>query len=227
MKLFTKISLPIICLLLSMTLFNSCQTSVKQNDIEKTNELIPKIPPPPAKVDTTKTLKLKTLIDYIVLAKPIKPNLKNGEPFGKLEYDKVIAYDFKGREELYPAVIDKHGMFVPVVLGQKFLTQEQADKILSTLTKKTTYGEGTAACFEPHFALVLYKDNKMTHQINICLGCNYLISDIDIPAETHKKVNKGTKDEYALIGFTEKGKKAVIELCKELDFTYGQEKKKF
>jgi hypothetical protein len=225
MKRLDKIFLPALCIVLSLTIFISCQIDGKQKESAKENETIIKTPPPEW-VDTTKTLKEKILIDYIISAKTIKPNLNNGRPFDKLNYDKIIAYDFAGSEEPYPAVIDRQGKFVPVVLGQKFLSQEQADKILSTLTSKSTYGEATAACFQPHFALVFYKDNKMITQINICLGCNYLISEIEIPAETHKKVNAGAKDEYAITGFTDKGKKAIKDLCRELNFTYGQDEKK-
>ena len=158
MKRFGNIFLPTLCILLCLTIFTSCQTTNKQNDTEEKSDTIPKTPPPPEWVDTSKTLKEKTLIDY--------------------------------------------------------------------LTSKSTYGEATAACFQPHFALVFYKDNKIINQINVCLDCNYLISDIAIPAETHKKVNAGTKEEYAITGFTDKGKKAIIDLCKELIFTYRQEEKK-
>lgn len=184
----------------------------------KTSKVLEDKTPPPPWVDTTKTLKEPILLDYIVSAKTIKPNKQNGIPFNKLDYDKVIAYNFAGSEEPYPSVINEKGKFVPVVLGQQYLTQMQADKILSTFTSKATYGEATAACFQPHFALVLYKENKKISQINICLDCNYLISDIEIPAQTHKKVNAGTKDEYAITGFTKSGKKAIIKLCKELNF---------
>jgi hypothetical protein len=226
MKRVDKIFLPTLCLMLCLTLFISCQTTIKQTETEKKNNTIPKTSPPPEWVDKTKTLKEKFLVDYISTAKTIKPNLSNGKPFDKLDYDKLIAYDFVGSEEPYPAVIDRQGKFVPVVLGQQYLSQEQADKILSTLTNKSTYGEATAACFQPHFALVFYKNNKMINQINVCLGCNYLISDIAIPAETHKKVNAGAKDEYSMTGFTDKGKKAIRDLCKQLNFTYGQDEKK-
>jgi hypothetical protein len=221
-----KIYIPTLCLFFCLTIFTSCQTSSKQNDSEQKNDKIPKTPPPPDCVDTSKTLKERMLTDYVNSAKTIKPNLKNGKPFDKLQYDKVIAYDFAGSEEPFPAIIDRQGKFVPVVLGQQYLSQEQADKILSTLTSNSTYGEATAACFQPHFALVFYKDNKMINQINVCLDCNYLISDIAIPAETHKKINAVTKDEYAMTGFTINGKKAIRDLCKELKFTYGQEEKK-
>lgn len=210
--------------MLCLTIFISCHTTTttKQTETVK-NDTIPITPPPPGWLDASKTIQQKFLVDYISTAKTVKPNSSIGEPFDKLDYDKLIAYDFVGSEEPYPAVIDRKGKFVPVVIGQQYLSQQQADKILSTLTSKSTYGEATAACFQPHFALVFYKDNKMINQINVCLDCNYLISDISIPAETHKKINAGTKDEYAITGFTNKGKKAIIDLCKELNFTYGQD----
>lgn len=221
MKKRNKIFLTSTCLVLVINFFSACQTTTKQHTAEKGSDSDTTTPPPPTRLVNNKTLNPNTLFDYINSAKTVVPNEKNGPPFDKLKYDKVIAYDYEGSEEGYPAVIDRYGLFVPVILAQQYLTQAQADKILSTLTKKSTYGEGTAACFQPHFALVFYKDNKMINQINVCLDCNYLISDIAIPAETHKKVNEGKEDEYALTGFTDQGKKAIIDLCKELHFTYG------
>lgn len=222
MKKLGRIIFPTLCFSsFILIFFISCQRSTKQNSTEKAKDSIV-YTPLSRRIDTTKVLKDSSLNQYIISAKSIHPNQKNGKPFDKLNYDKLVAYDFEGSEEPYPAVIDKQGKFVPVILRQQCLSQEQADKILSTLTKKSTYGEATAACFQPHFALVFYKDHKPINQINICLDCNYLVSDIEIPAETHKKINAGTKDEYPITGFTDIGKKAIIDLCKELDFTYGQ-----
>lgn len=222
MKLPDRIFLVTLLIAFGLTIFNSCQAKNENKDsVEKSDQII-STPAPPGWVDTTKILKEKVLIDFVATAKIIKTNSKNGVPFDKLDYDKVIAYDFAGSEEPYPSVIDEKGKFVPVILGQQFLAQDQANKILSTLTSKSTYGEETAACFQPRFAIVFYKGNKKVNQINICLDCNYLISEIPIPAETHKKVNAGTKEEYALTGFTNSGKKAIIDLCKELDFYYGE-----
>jgi len=96
-----------------LTIIASCQTTTQQNNTEEKSDTIPKIPPPPPGVDKSKTLKEKVLIDYISSAKLVKPNPKNGQPFDKLDYDKVIAYDFAGSEEPYPAIIDRQGKFVP------------------------------------------------------------------------------------------------------------------
>lgn len=222
MKNHHKINLIKGYLIICLSIFTACQTNTKQQVFETKTDTIHPILPPSQKFEKPSYLKLTTLMDYVISAKTIVPNVKNGQPFDKLQYDKVIAYDYEGSEEPYPAVIDNKGRFVPVVLAQQYLTQEQADQILSTLAKKSTYGEGTAACFQPHFALVFYKDNKMMHQINVCLDCNYQITDLEIPAETHKIVNKGKEDEFALTGYSISGKKAIIDLCKELHFTYGQ-----
>jgi hypothetical protein len=226
MKRFEQILQTTFCLAFGLTIFMSCQTNTDTKNTVKNADTVLSTPPPPDWIDTSRTIKEKFLSEYIVSAKSVRPNSKNGVPFDKLDYDKIIAYDFAGSEEPYPSVIDPKGKFVPVVLGQQFLTQQQADKILSTLSSNSTYGEATAACFQPHFALVFYKDNKMINQINVCLGCNYLISDIAIPAKTHKKVNAGTKDEYAITGFTKSGKRAIIDLCKQFNFTYGQTENK-
>ncbi len=172
--------------------------------------------------DNSKFLKGQDLKAYILTAQTISTNKNLDTPFGTLSYDKIIAYDFEGSEEPYPSVLDKNLKFVPVILKQQALTQKQADKILSALTKKSTYGEATAACFNPHLALLFFKDDKFKNAINICLDCNYLISDVEIPAETQLKINKGKKNEYAITGFTKTGKKAIIDLCKELNFYYGE-----
>lgn len=224
MKRLDKIVLLALFFVLNSIIIISCRTETTQNSTEKNTDTIPNNSRIPSSIDTTKTISEKALNEYIISAKTVKPNSKNGSPFDKLDYDKVIAYDFEGDEEGYLNVIDREGRFVPVVLGQKFLTQEQTDKILSALTSKSTYGEAKAACFFPHFALVFYKKNKMINQISICLTCNNLHTDLEIPTITYK-VRENIKT-FAIKGFTEIGKKAIRDLCKELDFTYGKEKSK-
>ncbi|MFH6994632.1 hypothetical protein [Flavobacterium sp. FlaQc-48] len=215
MKLLSNLFFNLLILLVLV----SCQAKLDpKNSVQIDDKTI--LPKKPYSIDKSKFLKKEVLLDYITKANTITPNAKNGVPFDKLDYDKIIAYDFDGSEESYPSVINKFKNFVPVVLAQKALSQIQADKILWALTQKSTYGEGTAACFDPHFALVFYKDNKAINQINICLGCNYLIADLNIPAQTHLKVNKGTANEYSLTGFTKSGTTAIVSLCKELGFFY-------
>ncbi|SHE51142.1 hypothetical protein SAMN05443633_101394 [Chryseobacterium arachidis] len=203
----------------SVILFTSCEKRIdkidKVEEIHKRDsiQLISDIP-------IIKGLKENELINYVKYAPTIKPNKNNGIPFNNLNYDKIIAYDFNCDEKMYDNVIDKNGKFIPIIEKQQFLTQKQADKILSALTKKSSYGEASAACFNPHLGLVFFKNNKKVNQISICLDCNDSTSEIDIPARRHKVFNKGTDSEYSFTGYTSKGKTAVIDLCKELQFYY-------
>lgn len=180
-------------------------------------------PAPPYRSDTVKILEEKVLLEYISFAPLINPNPKIAAPFNKLRYDKIIAYDFgDGYSEETLRVIDPQGRFVSNISKQQALSQAKADNILTALTTKSTYGGSNAICFNPRFALVFYKGSKVVNQINICMDCNYLVSEIDIPAQNHiaKKVSK---NEYAQtgIGFSESGRKAIIDFCKDLSFYYG------
>ncbi|WP_313092184.1 hypothetical protein [Chryseobacterium flavum] len=174
------------------------------------------------KIETPPLLDEKILINYIQNADIIKPKIENGMPFNQLDYDRIIAYDFAGDEETYPNAIDKKGKFVPVILKQQFLTQRQADQILSALAKNSSYGERSAACFQPHLGLVFFKGIKKVNQISVCLSCNSSITETHIPARTYRVFNKGTDNEYSFTGFTLSGKKAIINLCKEINFHYGK-----
>ena len=171
-------------------------------------------------IHVIKGIKESDLLNYVKSAPTIKPPNNKEIPFNNLDYDKIIAYDFKGDEEMYNDVIDKNGKFIPIIEKQQFLTQKQADKILSALTKKSSYGEASAFCFNPHLGLVFFKGNKKVNQISICLDCNDSASEIDIPAQRHKVFNKGADSAYFFTGYTSKGKAAVIDLCKELQFYY-------
>lgn len=200
----------------SVILFSSCEKHTDNSKISSKKDSaqivsdIPKI----------KGISRTELMDYVKSSPTIKPNKSNGIPFSTLDYDKIIAYDFRGDEELYDAPVDEQGNFIPIIEKQQFLSQEQADNILKALAKKNSYGEASAACFNPHLGLVFFKDNKKVNQISICLDCNGSTSEIDIPARRHRVFNKGTDEEYSFTGFTPKGKAAIIALCKELKFYY-------
>lgn len=221
-KNISLISLRNKCLfLLLIFLIFSCTSKSKTKESEVIKE-IPLKQPNTISNKKIKYLKEQDLISYITTANKVVPKRTIGVPFDTLQYDKAIAYDFEGNDEPYSSIVDPNGKFVPVVLKQQFLTQPQTDRILAKLTKINTYGEVYASCFTPHFALLLFRKNKIVDKINVCLDCNYLISDIEIPAENHYKAKIGKDFEYSLVGFSKSGKKAIIDLCRELDFYYGK-----
>lgn len=203
----------------SVILFSSCKKNTDNTKIPSKKDSVQIV----SDIPKIKGISRTELMDYVKSSPIIKPNQNNGIPFSTLDYEKIIAYDFRGDEEMYDAPIDKQGNFIPIIEKQQFLSQEQADNILKALAKKSSYGEASAACFNPHLGLVFFKDNKKINQMSICLDCNGSISEIDIPARRHKVFNKGTDDEYSFTGFTPKGKAAIIALCKELTFYYKSE----
>lgn len=170
-------------------------------------------------INNAKKLDEFTLRKYVISAPTVTRSPNVGSPFDTLSYNKVIAYDFDGRHERNK-VIGRFGLFQEV-LKQQYLTQEQTDKLLKSLTKKSSYGETPFSCFEPHFAVVFYKGNKMVNQLNVCLDCNDMESEIEISAQYANKVKFDDTTYYELRGFSKKGRKAITSLCKELDFLYG------
>lgn len=177
--------------------------------------------PKKAESDWKKYLPVKQLVVYRNQAPTVSIVKNSTEPFSTLIYNKVIAYDYEGNEEAYNSVI-KNGNFIPVVIKQQSLNQKQVEKVIQLLTDKTTYGETTAACFNPHLAFVFYKDNDIVFKTDICLSCNYQTPSINIPAMNHKKIQLENGDFYYAKGFTYSGKQRIKSLCKELNFLYGK-----
>ena len=168
-------------------------------------------------------LDISELINYRNKTETISVKNTFSKPFDKVDFDKVIAYDYLGSEEPDPSIFNEKGGFNNVVLKQKALSEKQVISIINTLSSKKTYGAPTAACFNPHLAFVFYKNNKSVFVVDICLGCNYLTSTEEIPAMYQHVVNKGKEDEYYIDrGFSKKGKSKLIALCKDLDFFYGK-----
>ena len=158
---------------------------------------------------------------YIASAPTFTISGKLKIPFDKLVFNKVIAYDYDGSEEPYPSIFGSDRKFIPIIERQKALNISQAKEVIDLLTSTSTYGGVTAACFNPHLAFVFYDDSKPVFNVDICLGCNYLIATEEIPAMDIKKINKGAKDEYSAIGFSKKGKSRIKKLGKQLEFHYG------
>ena len=173
------------------------------------------------KRDWKKYLSQKELSQFLDSATRIKKSNSKSLPFKNLQYDKVIAYDYEGNEEPFGSITKNNGNFVPVVLKQKSLTQSQVEQIINVFTDKKTYGEKTAACFNPHMAIVFYNGNTIVFKTDICLSCNYMIATEDIPAMLHNKITFDDGSFYYSVGFTKSGKRKIKSLSKELNFFYG------
>ncbi|WP_395063534.1 hypothetical protein [Flavobacterium sp.] len=198
----------------------SCKTSDKS---EIKNQVLPI---KSVKIDYSKYLKRSELEAYVLQSEKLNLKELNLKPFDTLKFDKIIAYDFEGSEEPNPSVIGKNDKFTNVILKQKYLNEKQGYFLIKCLTSNATYGGSFAACFNPHLGFVFFDHDKVVYTVDVCLGCNYLISTSDIPAMNSKMINKGTEDAYPAFGFSKAGKKKIRKLCKELDFFYGNENSK-
>jgi hypothetical protein len=138
-------------------------------------------------------------------------------PFEALQYDSAVAYEFQGMGDRRivhclknePSKISK----------QTQLTTYQLNVLEKLLTITSSYGNTTAACFDPHFAVVYFLGDQIVGSIDICLGCNYLESTPEIPATTFKMIKLSDDYSYPAKGFTPEARLAIYELCKSLGFT--------
>lgn len=149
----------------------------------------------------------------------------NFNPYSAMLYDSIVAYDFRGEgggSIVYKDKLDK------TAKNNIKLSQQQTDSLLFFVCDTGTYGNGTSACFDPHMGIVFYKQGKIISTIDVCFGCNYLISSTYLPAQSyHSRVN--TYDDYLIHqsyhGFSEEGKRRLKWLCVNLGLEYCPDRK--
>ncbi|WOD42911.1 hypothetical protein [Hwangdonia lutea] len=137
-------------------------------------------------------------------------------PFDKLNFDKVVAYEFQGNGEL---LIERCLKEKKDKINKTLeLSKKQVNNLEQVLTSKESYGNSTFSCFDPHFAVVYYKNNKIIGSINICLECNYLISSEKIPATELKWIKISDDYSYPAKGFSKITRKEIYNFCKNIGF---------
>lgn len=178
------------------------------------------IPSADSKTIKEKYLSDSELLTYISKVKPFEIRAISDT----IIYNKVIAYDFDGREEAYMSPINGNWSdsewisFSKVILKQKSLTETQIATVEDFLFDNSTYGNIFAACFEPHLGVVFYEDFKVKCVINICLDCNSLSSSTVISATSYNVNEAGVE----LKGFSKLGRTKIIELSSQLNFKYNK-----
>jgi len=124
-----------------------------------------------------------------------------GNVFASLDYDTAVAYNYDGEMDI--EIIDRNGNLAQKIKKQVILKRPQVTKLTNIFCSKSTYGGPVAACFDPHFGVVFYKDGKPKAYVSVCLDCNHLESSIKIP----------TPDED---GFSEAGAKNIYSFEKQV-----------
>jgi hypothetical protein len=146
---------------------------------------------------------------------------KNHNPFLSLDFDKAIAYDYEGgKGEGVIQIIDSNGVLAPTVTKSRELTIKQKNLVTHLFGSNSTYGEGYAACFEPHLGILFFNNNKVVAHLSICLECNYLSSSFLIPATSFKKIKISDDSEYSEEGFSKIGRRKINSFCKQLNFDH-------
>jgi hypothetical protein len=169
------------------------------------------------------------------------------DPFLRLSFDKVIAYnmfyDTVRNEKLYSTGQFANGLenfkyattFFPT--RSKASSRRNVDKALTKefiaiVSDPSTYGEGYADCFTPRLGLTFFKDEKEVFSVLICFECGFLESTSTLPAARHyyreipsiEQDNEGNDRKITVIrykkGFSKKGKDRLLKLCGKLNMNY-------
>lgn len=142
-------------------------------------------------------------------------------PFLSLKFDKAVLYDYEPNGE-NPFLIDNKGQLIKTV---KIKKQVQLDsptikKINAKIGDKKSYGQVTAMCFEPHLGIVYYLNGKIVRHALVCMSCNALRADIDIPAQHQNKQGKGKEVYYLGDGMSKSFRQFINELLIKYNFSH-------
>jgi hypothetical protein len=147
--------------------------------------------------------------------------LAQDNPFANLSCDSVVIYDFdwRGKGEHF-SIIDKNGRLAPTVKKRVKLDGKTAKKLGRLMGETASYGQATAACFEPHLGVVYYKSGAPVAHINICISCNRLYSSLEIPAQKQGRQGEGNEVYYTADGMSKSFRKYLNGLLKDNNFSH-------
>ncbi|MFL5728690.1 MAG: hypothetical protein ACJ75J_04310 [Cytophagaceae bacterium] len=150
---------------------------------------------------------------------------QNKNPFLSLQYDSVLIYDFdwRGKQE-YFSIVDASDHLAPTVRKSAGLDRKQYAKLNKLLGEKSSFGQSTAACFEPHLGVVYYKAGKPLAYMTICMACNRLEASIRIPAQEQGVQIAEGLTYYTKVGMGKSLRKYLYHLMASNDFRYGDQK---
>lgn len=133
----------------------------------------------------------------------------------------MVFYDFGGRpEEEILSIIEKDGKLHKSVIKSTKPDKLTANKFTVSLGQKESYGNGTAACFDPHLGVVYYSKGKPLGHVTICMSCNRLYPSLDIRAQEQGKQGKGIDVYYTLNGMSKKFRKEINSILIEYKFSH-------
>lgn len=157
---------------------------------------------------------------FLLIISCFHANAQN--PFVELTYDSLIVYDFdwRGKSQKYRSILNDEGELPPTVHKAVRLDEKTAHELSARLGAPESYGQLTAACFDPHFGMVYYEKGNPKVHVTICLACNYPVSNVDIPARKQGKEEYEGEAHYRLGGFSKEFRKYLSGLKKHHGFSH-------
>jgi hypothetical protein len=150
----------------------------------------------------------------------------NNNPFAAMEYDSIVIYDFnpQGESVEQSSIIAKKNKLVTTIKNRKTLTHTESSELTDILGLASSYGETTAACYEPHLGIVYYKKGKVLAHLTICMDCNRLVSSMDIPNQKQgRQESANGKVYYNLNGMSKSLRVHLNKLLNEYKFSHTSE----
>lgn len=157
----------------------------------------------------------------LLLAMPLfSLSQSSKNPFLELKFDKVVMYDFEGGKGSDMSIINEKGQLATSVKKQRQIDSSTIKKLNTKLGDKKSFGGTTAFCFDPHVGFVYYLKGKVVAHISICLDCNRLKSNIDIPVQKQGKVGDGDEAYYLADGLSKSFRQFINTLLKKNQFSH-------
>jgi len=151
----------------------------------------------------------------------LSSNGQTKNPFVSLKFDKVVLYDYQPAGE-DRSLVDKKGQLETTAKIKKQVQPDTA--IIKQLNKKLgdkkSYGQVTAFCFDPHLGIVYYLNGKIVRHVLVCMDCNAVRADIEIPAQKQDKQGQGDKAYYLGDGMSKSFRQFLNGLLKKYNFSH-------
>ena len=167
---------------------------------------------------------LKTIASFLIWTLLSCANSKNNttkeiikpiDPFSKIDFDKVVAYDFPVNTDI--PFVDTNGVITNTVTKEVMLDSNQIIEFKKILTDSATFGGNQSKDFYSHFGIVFYKNKKIIQYLEISLPSNGVFGTFDLPGKNDR--------DFMEAGFSEKGRDKIYDFYKNLGFTHCLDKK--
>ncbi|GAC1302078.1 MAG: hypothetical protein NVSMB24_06040 [Mucilaginibacter sp.] len=128
-------------------------------------------------------------------------------------------YDFSGGKDFNQYIVD-NGHLATSVINKAELDKQKITALIERLGKKSSFGDGEAACFHPHLGFVYYLNDKIVAYITICLDCNVLVSSLPLDAQKQGRVGEGKDAYYMADGPSKAFRLFLNNLLKTYNFSH-------